>query len=252
MTKEKQAIVYLYTFPNGKYYVGKTRYPDVRCLYYKQYGKNQPVYKALKKAQENGDTVDLRYLSEYVDDKVASSIEKHNIALYRTNINRYGDEFGYNLTDGGEGTFGYKPPPKTDEHRANISAAMTGNKNPMKKHEVKSLMSLTQQLHNYEKLLDGIKPNPEINAIRAAKSKAMWQDPEFRARRKVSLAKVMATDGWKAKQRAGYNTPECRAKRRGDNNPSKKHENKTNISLSKQLHFHEKRLEKAGLIPKMV
>ena len=35
-------------------------------------------------------------------------LEKYYIALYKTNINRYGKEYGYNLTDGGDGVSGIK------------------------------------------------------------------------------------------------------------------------------------------------
>ena len=118
----KKEIVYLYTFKNGKYYVGKTCEPDKRCLNYKAYTKKQIIYKALKKAKKNGDRVDLRYISRYETPEVAAGIEKFFVAYYRANINRYGDEFGYNLTDGGEGVCGWKA---TEKQRNKQSISQT-------------------------------------------------------------------------------------------------------------------------------
>ena len=269
--KEKQEIVYLYTFPNGKMYVGKTCQPDVRCLYYNVYRKQMPVYNALKKAEENGDTVDLTYLSEYVDNKVAAGIEKHYIALYRTNISRYGNEFGYNLTDGGEGVSGYKFTEEemstrkalrsTTEYKSKVSASMKaaharpevkarhkaacntpesrkrrseaqlvaqnkperktelseawmGDKNPMKKLEVRAKVSAWQLVAQNK---------PEQKAKKSALATKQWQDPEFRANRS--------------------------AEKMGDKNPAKRHENRVSASLTTQLQYHEKRLEKAGILP---
>ena len=181
-TENKKEIVYCYTFKNGKRYIGKTAYPEKRCLKSHQYNKTQPVYHALKNAEENGDTVDLTHLSGYVDDKVASSIEKHYIALYRTNIARYLDSFGYNLTDGGEGASGWKANKKqrannaaaqtgkkfTEKHKANMSAAQLGRNHTEKtktkmaavakvkhnRHETRILHSLTTQLYYHEKRLE--------------------------------------------------------------------------------------------------
>ena len=163
-SKEKQVIVYLYTFANGKKYVGKTAYPEKRCLKYQQYYKQQPIYKALKKAKRNGDRVDLTHLSGYVSNKAAAGIEKHYIALYRTNICRYGKDFGYNLTDGGEGTFGYK---YTEEQRAKISAT------------VKAALN-----------------RPEVKAKQSEATKAARNRPDVKARYKAT----MDTPEWKAKQ----------------------------------------------------
>lgn len=41
--------------------------------------------------------------------------EKYLIKKYKTNINRYGNDYGYNLTDGGEGTLGHKVPESLKE-----------------------------------------------------------------------------------------------------------------------------------------
>ena len=48
---------------------------------------------------------------------------------------------------------GKKIPPRTAEWRAKVSARMTGDRSPTKRHEVRVLMSLTRQLHYYEKKL---------------------------------------------------------------------------------------------------
>lgn len=56
----------------------------------------------------------------------ACEAEKDHIRKYKTNICRYGNQFGYNMTDGGEGVPGRKC---SDEHRTKTSKALMGNKN---------------------------------------------------------------------------------------------------------------------------
>ena len=206
-------IVYLYTFPNGKRYVGKTAHINRRVLNSKQYAEQPFIYNALNKAERNGDTVELEYLSGYETPDVASSIEKQHIALYKTNVCRYGNGFGYNLTDGGEGVSGYK---WTEEERADKAAATT---------------NLWQ--------------DPEFKAKRAA----TFASPEFKARHKANTAAAMARTEVKARHKAGQNIPEVKAKKSESGKATKnKHENKEHTRLATQLQWHEKRLEKEGLL----
>jgi group I intron endonuclease len=64
-------------------------------------------------------------IDEVDDLELAKQREQQFILLFNTNKNRFPDDNGMNLTDGGEGTFGYK---FTEEHCEKISKALTGIK----------------------------------------------------------------------------------------------------------------------------
>lgn len=54
-------------------------------------------------------------LFEGLTQEEACNKEIELIAEYKTNIHRYGNKYGYNMTDGGEGTFGHKVSDETIE-----------------------------------------------------------------------------------------------------------------------------------------
>lgn len=114
----KHWIIYMYTFPNGKRYIGKTH----RTLEQRQ-GSNFNGYKTCtvlwKAIQKYGiDNVQQRVLFEGdMTSEDASRLEQICILLFKTNCKRFDDQkHGYNLTDGGEGLNGWKP----DEERLAI------------------------------------------------------------------------------------------------------------------------------------
>lgn len=102
--------VYVHTFPNNKKYFGITCRddPNIRWQNGKGYGKDgQPVmYNAIQKY--GWDNVKHEILFSGLSRKEAESKERELIALYKTNCKRYGYLYGYNMTDGGEGTLGHK------------------------------------------------------------------------------------------------------------------------------------------------
>ena len=104
--EEKEYIIYMYIFPNGKRYIGKTS----QTLRKRQGTKNEwnnyeecsAVFNAINKYKP--ENIKQEILAKGIMTKQQSSeIEKYYIALYKTNCNRYRNpEYGYNLTDGGE------------------------------------------------------------------------------------------------------------------------------------------------------
>lgn len=102
-------IIYMYTFPNGKRYIGATRRP----LHHRQGSKESgwakyklctPLWEAI---QEFGvDNIEQSILFEGdIEDEAASEMERFYIAHFKTNCRKYHDpSFGYNQGDGGEGT----------------------------------------------------------------------------------------------------------------------------------------------------
>ena len=61
-------------------------------------------------------------IGEVETENEASHIEMFFIAFFKSNICRYGPNFGYNLTDGGEGLSGHK---HTDEAKKKMEGAIS-------------------------------------------------------------------------------------------------------------------------------
>ena len=104
----KKYIVYMHIFPNGKKYIGITcKSPNGRWEGGTGYSvKSQPImYHAIQKYGWNN--VEHKILYQNLTYEKAIEIEKQLIAQYKTNCKRYGCTFGYNMTDGGEGTLGH-------------------------------------------------------------------------------------------------------------------------------------------------
>ena len=107
----KKWIIYMYTFPNGKRYIGKTH----RSLKERQLTSTWAGYvncPVLWKAITKYGTLNIKQdilIDNYMSDEYAARLEMIYIALFKTNCNKYCQpSYGYNETDGGEGAFGYK------------------------------------------------------------------------------------------------------------------------------------------------
>lgn len=166
MTDNKQETwcVYMHTnIINNKKYIGITKKSPKKRWGCKGYGykKSQPVFwNAIQKY--GWDNFEHEILFNNLSQKEAQEKEIELIAKYKTNCRRYDSpEYGYNMTDGGEGMNGNFPTAKTREkmsasHRDRIKnetweekekrhLRMCGNTNPFygKKHteETKGIIS---------------------------------------------------------------------------------------------------------------
>ena len=105
--KDRKFCVYVHIFPNGKKYIGITsNNPKARWRNGTGYTNGSPMRNAINKY--GWDNIEHVILFDGLTRKEACDKEVELIAYYKTNIHRYGDEYGYNLTDGGDGTFGHK------------------------------------------------------------------------------------------------------------------------------------------------
>lgn len=103
--------IYMYQFPNGKRYIGKT----VRTLSKRQGGSKFPgyekctlVYRAMQKYGFNNVKQKILFKGQMKDEE-ATRLEQMCILLFQTNVYRFNDpQHGYNLTDGGQGQKGRK------------------------------------------------------------------------------------------------------------------------------------------------
>lgn len=103
--------IYMYQFPNGKRYIGKT----VRTLsrrqggsHFKGYEKCTLVYRAMQKYGFQNIKQEILFQGE-MNNEQATRLQQTCILLFQTNVYRFNKpERGYNLTDGGEGQKGRK------------------------------------------------------------------------------------------------------------------------------------------------
>lgn len=90
-------IVYIYTFPNGKKYVGQTTQTlEMRAKQGEGYISSPAVYNAIKKYGWSNLVIETFPCSSKQE---MNDLERYYIKLYNTTDNQY----GYNLTIGGEG-----------------------------------------------------------------------------------------------------------------------------------------------------
>ena len=126
-TEDKRWCVYIHTNKtNNKVYIGLTNQnPEDRWRNGKGYQKDQSVfYRAIQKYGWDG--FEHIIFAENLTESEANQMERRLIALYKTNCCRYKNpEYGYNMTDGGDGHRGWTP---TEESRINMSNAQKGKK----------------------------------------------------------------------------------------------------------------------------
>lgn len=144
MSTPKQ-IFYVYCFRNinnNKRYIGETGNLQKKIEDHKSACGDCPIFhNAMKKYGTNG--FEFSILGEYDTNQEALEAEKMFITRYKTNVNRYGDQYGYNLTDGGDGPTGYR---HTDEDKMKMSVALKGRSSPNKgkKASTETLVKLSQ------------------------------------------------------------------------------------------------------------
>ncbi len=113
---------------NLKIYVGFSNDPKLRWsthLSCAKYGKkNYPIYNAIRKYGKK--SFSMYVIESFTNSKEALEAEQFWIEYFQTNIAKHGDQFGYNLTVGGEDPAGMKHSQKT---KNKISKSLLGNKN---------------------------------------------------------------------------------------------------------------------------
>lgn len=118
--------VYVHIFPNTKRYFGITKQePENRWLNGKGYLKggnsNSAMANAIRKY--GWKNVKHQILFDGLTLEEANWLERWFISTYKTNVCRYGTEFGYNSTDGGDGNSGHI---QSAEARERMSKAKKG------------------------------------------------------------------------------------------------------------------------------
>lgn len=105
-------IVYKHTCPSGKVYIGITKQaPNKRWLNGLGYQHNDYFFKAIKKY--GWENIKHEILVDNLNEKEAKIKEVELISFYKSNQR----EYGYNITDGGDGVHGFK---HTEETKSKI------------------------------------------------------------------------------------------------------------------------------------
>lgn len=103
----KQGIIYKYTSPSGKSYIGQTTDENWRKIHHKGTSRKTKFSTAIKKYGFENFKYEIVFQTIFTDDlvKLKSILNTMEIAFIE-----YYDTFnnGYNLTKGGEGTLGVK------------------------------------------------------------------------------------------------------------------------------------------------
>lgn len=98
-------------------------------------------------------------------EKEAQHIEKLLIALFKTNVCRYGSDAGYNCTDGGEGKSGYRM--SEEQIEANRKRVIEQMKNPAMR-------------ENLSRLATERNSTNEAKEKQSSMMKELWKDDKFR------------------------------------------------------------------------
>ena len=145
----KHWIVYMYTFPNDKRYIGKTcrsMSERQRNILWEGYKNCTLLWNAIQKYGVENIKQDILFDNNMTDEE-ASRLEQICILLFKCNVNRFSNpSYGYNLTDGGDGVSGMirrddahmeqvrkmienrRGCKLTEEHKRKLSVAHTGLK----------------------------------------------------------------------------------------------------------------------------
>lgn len=120
---ENYHTVYMHTSPSGKVYIGITSMdpPERRYADGRGYGKSTIFGKAIQKYGWNNFNHSIHYLN--LTEYDAKEKERKLIAQFKSQERRY----GYNMSAGGDGTFGVK---LSDERKERLRLMNTGEGNP--------------------------------------------------------------------------------------------------------------------------
>lgn len=153
--------IYKIVNPNGRVYIGKTHNLSNRKKQYKYKSHNNQmlIYRSIKKYGWDAHTFEVIDNFKATTGQCASK-EMFWIRTYMSNYKKYPEQKGMNLTDGGEGTLGYK---MTEERKKQIGDFHRG-----KQH----LLGFKMSKETLEKRRNSVlgKPlNPEKVKVRTAK-----------------------------------------------------------------------------------
>lgn len=139
-------VYQLFNTLNGKIYIGKSSSDRVRFKEHLKVAKGGKkiyessfslIHKALQKYNE---CIEFSIIQQFECEEETLAAEKYWIEFFKSNVSKYGNEFGYNLTAGGDGVVGFK---HSVESKKKMSDAKIGKPSPNKGR----ILSSEQKLH---------------------------------------------------------------------------------------------------------
>ena len=155
MNEIRHYLIYMYTFPNGKKYIGKS----TKSMHRRQgndwnrYSNCTLLWKAIQKY--GTDNIETTILFEGdISHNEAAELERKYIAEYKTNANRYRNpQYGYNLTDGGEGLIGWHPSPeRAEQMRKQLEGTNEKRLAALRSEKTRKKMSEAKKGKSYKKI----------------------------------------------------------------------------------------------------
>ena len=124
----KKAVIYIYTnLINGKIYIGQTLYPNKRFSAHKKCCKDGTIFHSavIKYGFENF-KYEILHSFNYINKEETKDLLNFWEKFYIREYNSTHPKIGYNITDGGDGSLGYKV---TQEQRKKRSEFMKSHPN---------------------------------------------------------------------------------------------------------------------------
>lgn len=158
-------MYYIYVFQNTlnyKVYIGKTNNPEIRFKRHLNIVKNgksigKKKFNLIHAAILKYGIANFSYqiIDEFENEKESLEAEKFWIEFFRSDVNKFGNECGYNLTAGGDGQSGNHNPKHTTSSKAKISVAQLGKKKgpQSKNHIIKRVASFKKSYVKTYKIL---------------------------------------------------------------------------------------------------
>ena len=198
-------MFYIYKFinkVNGKLYIGKTNNLYQRKhahLAVARLGAENNFYLAsghynlLQRAitKYGADNFDFVVIEENEQEEIIFEREKYWIAFYKTNVCRYGNEFGYNLTDGGEGSSGRK---HTETAKQKIRDKAAGR---LHTKETKQQMSVARSGDGCGHNILTVQQIPEILRLRNEENLSYPTIGKMYGVSKTAIRKICTGKSWK-------------------------------------------------------
>lgn len=177
-------VIYRIINPSGRVYIGKTLNFAARLRCYRHDGttiKQPLVYRSFKKY--GMDTHKFDIIDTFTStNSFCNGKELFWIKTYMSNINKYPEQKGMNLTDGGDGTLGFKKSPEevakmvlrntgrkqSDAQKQKTSERHKGNKYNLGRvasEETKMKMSIKSKARNWNPSKEEGYINPNVKGV---------------------------------------------------------------------------------------
>ncbi len=198
----KTGIIYVYTSPSGKKYVGQTWCEQRRKQDHKYAnGKSAAFHSAIKKY--GIDSFSYEVLHQFIEtQKSMNELESMEIKRLNTIY-----PFGYNLTSGGEGGFHHEISRKKmrdswekDREKRRAKAKEFANTPAQKKILRRNAINNAKNPEILKKKSESLKiafASDDVRKYRSEQRKAEWLDPSIRARRIEGIKRAQNTDEYK-------------------------------------------------------